>query len=88
MFTSGSVVIPGSNATGTVKTSELPGSAPTLAPVVPKLVSPMPPVTVPQLALPFPTQDTAAVSVTPAGSASVTVTSAASLAPVSVTVTV
>ena len=88
VLTSGLAVIPESKATGTVKTNELPMPAPMLAPVVPKLVSPMPPVTVPQLALPFATQDTAAVSVTPAGSASVTVTSSASLAPVSVIVTV
>ena len=87
VFCSGLVVIPAAKATGTVKTSELPTPAPTLAPVAPKLMSPMLPLMRPQPALPVAVQETLAVSVRPGGSRSVTVTSAASLAPVLVTVT-
>ena len=81
-------VIAESNPTGTVKTSELPSAALIDAPVVPKLVSPIAPVTLPQLAPPLATQLTPAVSFRPAGSASLTVTLVASLAPVLVTVMV
>ena len=71
-----------------VAVGNLPMPAPSLATVVPKLIPPILPVTRPQLALPFAVQETLAVSVRPGGSRSVTVTSAASLTPVSVTVTV
>ncbi len=87
VLTSGLAVVPAAMATGTVKTSESPAPAPSVAPVVPKLVWPMLPVTVPHVATPLPVHVTAAVSVSPAGNASVTVTLAASLGPVFVTVT-
>ncbi len=56
VLTSGSVVIPAANATGIVKTIVLAPPASTRAPVVPKLVWPDAPVTVPQLDVPFATQ--------------------------------
>ena len=80
--------MPAAKATGTVKTSELPLPAPIRAPVVLKLVCPIAPTTVPQAALPLATHETLAVSVSPAGSTSLTLTSSASLAPVSVAVIV
>ena len=88
VLSSGSVVIAAANATGAVNTSELPAPAAICAPVAPKLVWPARPVTVPQLALPFATQVAFAVSVTPAGNASLTVTLVASDRPPCVTVTV
>ena len=66
--------MPDANATGTVNVSELPAPTPTVAPVVPKLVWPVVPVTVPQLETPTATQVALALRVTPAGSGSETVT--------------
>ena len=88
VLTSGSVVMPAANATGTVNTTLLPAPAAIVAPVVPKLVWPIVPVTVPQLAAPTGAHDAFADSVTPAGSASVTVTLAAADGPPLVTVIV
>src|SRR4029453_14770926 len=88
VLTSGLVDIPAAKATGTVKTIVLAPPGTTTAPVVPKLVCPVVPVTVPQLDAPFATQIAFAVSVSPAGSASVTVTPDASVVPVFSTVTV
>ena len=85
---SGFVVIDDANATGTVNTSEFAAPALTRAAVVPKLVWPDVPVTVPQLDVPLATQVAFAESVTPAGSGSVTVTLSASERPVLATVTV
>ena len=87
-LTSGSVVRPDANATGTVKTSELAPPASMRAAVAPKLVCPVVPVTVPQRDDPLATQLALAPSVTPAGSASVTFTLSASERPVFTTVTV
>ena len=87
-FTSGSACKFEAKATGTVNTSELVTPAPIVAFVALKLVCPLPPVTVPQFALPLAVQMTLAVSVTPAGSASATDTLSASVRPVLVTVTV
>ena len=88
VLTRGSVVMPAANATGAVNLSELPAPAAIDAPVVPKLVCTARPVTLPQLAVPAATQVAVAVSVTPAGSASLTVTLVASDRPPSVIVTV
>ena len=88
MLTSGFVLMPGANATGTVKTSALPAPASTRAAVAPKLVCPVVPVTVPQLDEPFARQTTFAPRVTPAGNGSVTVTLSALETPVFCTVTV
>ena len=71
-----------------MNTSELPPPATIVAPVALKLVCPVLPVTVPQLAPPAATHVTSAVSVTPAGSVSATDTLSASVKPLSVTVTV
>ena len=68
--------------------SELPAPAPTVAPVVPKLVWPVVPVTVPQFATPLATQVAFALSVTPAGSGSDTVALIAFEGPALVTTTV
>ena len=87
-LTSGSVVRLDANATGTVKTSLSAAPAPSVAPVVPKLVWPVVPVTAPQPAAPLATQVAFADSVTPAGSASVRVTFAAPDGPPFVTVIV
>ena len=87
VLTSGFVDIPGANATGTVKTIVFAPPASTRALVAPKLVCPVVPVTVPQLDVPFAMHVALAVSVTPGGSASVTVTSSASVVPVLATVT-
>ena len=87
-LTSGSVVRLDANATDTVNTSLSAAAAPTVAPVVPKLVCPVVPVTVPQVAVPLAAQVTFAVSVTPAGNASVTVRLVATDGPPLVTVTV
>ena len=56
------------------------------APVVPSVVCPVVPVTVPQLDVPFALHVALAASVTPGGSASATVTSMASEVPVFCTV--
>ncbi len=88
VLTSGSVVIADANPTGTVNTRLSPPPAPMLAPVVPKLVCPVVPVTVPQFAVPLAAHVAFAVSVNPAGSASVTVTLLAFDGPPLVTVTV
>ncbi len=88
VLTSGSVVMPEANCTGTVNTSLSAAVDPTLAPVVPKFVWPVVPVTLPHAAAPLATQVTFAESVTPAGSASVTVTLLAAEGPPFVTVTV
>ena len=87
VFSNGSVVMPGAKATGTMNTIVLAPPAFTRAPVVPKLVCPVVPVSAPQLDVPFATQVAAAVSVSPAGSASVTVTANASVGPLFTTVT-
>ena len=88
VLTSGSVDIPGAKVTGTVNTSVFAPPASTCAVVAPKLVCPVPPVTIPQLDVPFATQLALALSTTPAGSASTTVTSIAWDKPVLPTVTV
>ena len=85
----GSATMPAAKATGTVNTSLLatpPGAM--LAPVVPKAVWPIVPVTVPQLAVPVGTHVALAERVVPAGSASVRVTLVALDGPPLVTVTV
>src|SRR5262245_57277992 len=82
VLTSGSVVRPGANATGATNVSVWPPPPPTRAPVVPNVVPPARPVTVPQAALPAGAHVGAAVSVTPAGSASASVTPVASDSPV------
>ena len=87
VLTSGLAVMPAANATGTVNTSESPAPAPSVAPVVPKLVCPLLPVTVPHVATPLPVHVTVAVSVSPPAAHRLTVTLAASLGPVFVTVT-
>src|SRR5258706_3276211 len=76
------------NATGTVKVSELPAPAAIDAPVVPKLVCPVVPVTAPQAAAPAATQLALALSVTPDGKRSDTVVLVASDGPALVTVIV
>ena len=88
VLTSGFVVMPGANATGTVNVSALPAPAPTVAAVVPKLVWPESPVTAPHTDVPAATHVTFAESVTPAGSGSVTVALFAFESPVFVTTTV
>ena len=88
VLTRGFVVMPAEYATGAVKVMELPPPAPIEAPVVPKLVCPALPVTVPQSAVPAGTHSGVAVSVTSAGSGSVTVTESAAEMPVLVTTTV
>jgi hypothetical protein len=80
--------MPAAKLTGTVNVSWLPAPAAMVAPVVPKLVAPVRPVTVPQVAAPAATQVAFADSVTPVGSASVTVRLPASLGPEFVTPTV
>ncbi len=87
VFTSGSSARFAANATGTVNTSELTVPAPMPAPVAPKPDWPAAPVTVPQVAMPLAAHVTVPASVTPTGSASFTVTSSASDAPVLRTVT-
>lgn len=87
MLTSGSSASVAAKATGAVNTSELPAPAPMPAPVAPNAAWPLVPVTVPQVAMPFATHATLPVSVTPAGSGSLTVTFSASDVPVLVTVT-
>jgi hypothetical protein len=84
----GFVTMPGANDTGTVNVSELPAPAPTVAPVVPKLVWPVVPVTVPQFDAPAATQMALPVKVTPAGRGSATVTLFALDGPAFVTTTV
>ena len=74
VLTSGLVTMPAAKATGALNVSELPAPAPSVAPVVPRLVCPVVPVTVPQVAAPAGTQAAFADSVTPAGSGSVNVT--------------
>ena len=82
------MVIAAENATGAENTSVFPAPAAICAPVAPKLVCPVSPVTVPQLALPIALHVALAVSVTPAGNVSLTVTLVASDNPPCVTVTV
>ena len=67
VLTSGSVAIPAANATGIVKTMVFAPPATITAAVVPKLVCPVVPVTVPQLDVPLATQSALAVSVRPTG---------------------
>ena len=88
VFTSGFVVMPAANFTGTVKISELAAPAAIVAFVVPKLVCPVVPVTVPQVAAPTAAHVAFAFRVTPAGNGSETVTLAAFDGPALVTVTV
>ena len=88
VFTSGSAARPGANATGALNVSALPPPAPIDAPVVPNAACPEVPLTVPQLALPDGVHVTVALNVTPAGSASVTLTASASDVPPLETVTV
>jgi hypothetical protein len=73
------------NATGAVNVSELPAPAPIDAPVAPKLVCPVVPVTVPQAAVPAATQLALALSVTPDGRGSDMVVLVASDGPALVT---
>ena len=87
VLTRGFVVMPAEYATGAVKVRELPPPALIEAPVAPKLVCPALPVTVPQLAVPAGTHSGVAVSVTPAGSGSLTVTESAADGPPLVTTT-
>src|SRR5262249_32298484 len=73
-LTSGFAFRLAANATGAVKTSALAGPASTRAPVAPKLAWPVAPVTTPQLDVPLATHVAFAVSVTPGGNGSMTVT--------------
>ena len=86
VLTSGSTARLDANATGTVKTSEFAPPAAIAAPVEANDVSPVVPATLPHVAAPSAAQPAGAVNVTPAGSASPTVTSAASVGPAFVTV--
>ena len=88
VLTSGFATIPDANATGTVNVSVLAAPTPTVAPVVPKLVWPVVPVTVPQFAVPEATHVTFADNVTPAGNGSETVTPVAFEGPALDTTTV
>ena len=88
MLTSGFVAHAAANDTGTVNVSVLPAPAAIVAPVVPKLVCPVVPVTVPQFAVPLATQVAFALSVTPAGNGSESVTLFAFDGPALVTTTV
>jgi hypothetical protein len=88
VLTSGFVSIPAANDTGAVKVRLFPPPAVIEAPVVPKLVCPVVPVTVPQLAVPAATHVALAVKVTPAGNGSVSVTLVAFDGPEFVTITV
>ena len=88
MLTSGLVASPDAKATGTVNVSLFAAPAAIVAPVVPKLVCPVVPVTTPQFAVPAATQVAFAFRVTPAGSGSVSVTLFAFDGPAFVTVTV
>src|SRR4051812_47099185 len=87
ILTRGSVVSPAAKATGALSTSELTPPAGIVAPLVPNAVPPAIPDTVPQVAMPVGVHATVPVSVTPAGSASLTFTASASLMPPLVTVT-
>ena len=71
-----------------MNTSLSAAAAPSVALVVPKLVWPVVPVTVPHVATPLATQEAFAVNVTPAGSESVSVRFVATEGPPLVTVTV
>ena len=82
------MLIPEANATGAVNVSLFAAPAGIVAPVVPNDVCPVVPVTVPQVAVPLATQTAFALSVTPAGSGSDTVTLFAFDGPAFVTVTV
>ncbi len=88
VLTSGLANMPDANATGIVKTIVFAPPASTRALVVPKLVCPVVPVTVPQLDVPFAAHVAFAASVRPGGNASLTVTSSASEMPVFSMVTV
>ena len=85
VFSSGSVTMPGANATGAVKVSALAAPTATVAPVVPKLVCPVVPVTVPQFDAPLATHVALALNVTPAGNGSASVTLDAFVGPALVT---
>ena len=82
---SGLLVKLGANTTGAVNMSEFAAPAAIETPVVPRLVWPAVPVTVPQFAVPAATQETLAVSVTPGGNASETIVFEASDGPAFVT---
>ena len=88
VLTMGLAVIAGSNATGTVNVKKLAAPAEICAPVVPKLVWPAMPVTVPHTATPAGTQVAVPLSVTPAGNGSFTVSASASDGPALVTLIV
>ena len=88
VLTSGFVVMPAANATGTLNTSEFPAPASTRAASAPKLVCPVIPLTVPQAEVPVALQITLPDSFAPAGSESATVTFKASERPAFATVTV
>ena len=88
VLTRGSVVRPDENVTGTVNVSRLPEPAARVAPVVPKLVAPVVPVTTPHVAVPVATQVAFEDSATPAARLSVTVRLAALLGPPLLTTTV
>ena len=87
-FTRGSSARSDAKATGTLNTNELPAPAAIVAPLALKLACPLAPVTVPHVELPLAVQRTLPLKLTPAGSASSTETSNASLEPVLATVTV
>ena len=86
VLTSGLADMLGANATGAVKTSALPAPAAMAPPVVPRVAWPAVPVTVPHSATPVAAHVADAVSVTPGGSASLSVMLSASDRPVFVTV--
>jgi hypothetical protein len=88
VLTSGSVVRPGSDATGTVSVRAFPAPAGTAALLTETVRCPAAPVRVPHVAPPDATHDAAALSRTAAGSASATFTASASDCPVLVSVMV
>lgn len=87
-LTSGSAVRLEANARGAVSVIELPAPAPIVAPVAPKVVWPVVPVTVPHVATPAGTPVTFAVSVTPDSKKSDTVVFVAFDGPLFVTMIV
>src|SRR5215471_1313053 len=86
VFTSGSVTSDDAKATGAVNVSALPAPAASVAAVVPNVVCPVRPVTVPHVAVPVATQVAFAVKVTPGGSGSFSARLSASVGPAFVTV--
>ena len=88
VLTSGFVSMPDANDTGALNVRLLPAPAAIVAPVVPKLVCPVEPVTTPHVAAPLDTHVALALSVTPAGKGSETVTLLALDGPALVTTTV